>query len=671
MLSRIPVITRWAFGIAAVGLILFLVIGDVGLLLSLVSPILVEVLLAFLHRRRSPAAAEDLTAWATKRIKHHWDEEARRRGMDLEIMPSRWRRAPGSEWAEENLAVEGNLNDLITAYVRHPFQLVLLGERGSGKTTFCVRLLRELAASTNHVPVLFSLSSWNRDQPFDDWMTEQLHTTYGLRRDTARQVLGSGRLLPILDGFDEGSGRNVADSLRKINMSRAGRGPMVLTCLDSAFDAPRVDHLLARDAEIHILPLEPYEIAQVLIKHSRGRQSWADVIAEVRTNEHGPLAEALNTRLMLFLAINVLSKTPDSPGRLVSDGRLRTAGDIRYLIIGLFLDTALHGAPVHAFRDPRRTRRWLMFIADHLYSSDMRLSWWRFSEYYRYTPLFPVVRVLVGAAVTAGLCWLLFGLFGHPAIGLIFGGMLGVVGGIVMSVLRTADPRALPKMLRTPEGLAPAVLSAVLSGSGGTIAIGFLYRDPVVGVLSGVALGLGFGVVRRMLTAEQPAALPSLDPDRVLHDDRRIVVQGFLYGALVAGVVGGALGLLRRVEQLGIVIDVPTLAAEVIVMAGVGAICGAFTLAMMLHATSAWGWLTITRAKLAVRDDVPWRLMTFLREAADAGIFRRLGPQYEFRNELFRTYLLLAREDDEGEEEMVRPGGDLATFHPTKHHPSS
>lgn len=39
--------------------------------------------------------------------------------------------------------------------------------------------------------------------------------------------------------------------------------------------------------------------------------------------------------------------------------------------------------------------------------------------------------------------------------------------------------------------------------------------------------------------------------------------------------------------------------------------------------------------------------MTFLRDAEKAGILHRLGPQYEFRSETFRDYLVSDRTSDE------------------------
>ncbi len=60
---------------------------------------------------------------------------------------------------------------------------------------------------------------------------------------------------------------------------------------------------------------------------------------------------------------------------------------------------------------------------------------------------------------------------------------------------------------------------------------------------------------------------------------------------------------------------------------------------MIVQATSAWGRFALTRFILAMRHDMPWRLMTFLRDAERVGILRRLAPQYEFRSDLFRQHL--------------------------------
>jgi hypothetical protein len=137
-----------------------------------------------------------------------------------------------------------------------------------------------------------------------------------------------------------------------------------------------------------------------------------------------------------------------------------------------------------------------------------------------------------------------------------------------------------------------------------------------------------------------------VSPRAVLHNDRRSIGQAFLLGALVIGFVGAGLGLVGRVRSLGVIVPVTTRSQEVVLIASLATLCGAVTLAMLVHATSAWGRFILVKFILAVRGDIPWRLMTFLEDAERVGVLRRLGPQYEFRSELFRTYLARQQRPD-------------------------
>src|SRR5262249_30089859 len=122
-------------------------------------------------------------------------------------------------------------------------RLVVLGRAGAGKTVLALRLLVGLldgpGAEVARVPVVFSLASWDPTrQALRDWLIEQLCADYpflemrvrtgagGGRRAAA--LVGAGRALPILDGFDEiADGWRVA-ALTALN-EQEHRCPLVLT----------------------------------------------------------------------------------------------------------------------------------------------------------------------------------------------------------------------------------------------------------------------------------------------------------------------------------------------------------------------------------------------------------------------------------------------------------
>jgi hypothetical protein len=588
---------------------------------------------------------DELVASWRERIGRFWEDEATRRGerdVDGNLAPSRWRRSSAAKWAREYLPVEGDTNDLIRLYVQRPFRMLLLGEPGSGKTAFCVQLVRALAkdAAAPRLPVLLQLASWNREDDLDAWVVEQLRTTHGIGRRQAQDLLATRRLLLILDGLDEGVDQSLDQTLLKLTASQLiGDRPFVLTCREHVFVAARVDHLLSRDAEIRIAPLTSGEIVDVLEQNFDGRPAWNEVTERLRSEPTGPLAVALNTRLMLFIMIRVLTQSGPPPDELLNSPELSSAERIRQYLIGRFLDRAMVEARHRSFHNPERNGKWLRYLANHLSNSaDGRLSWWRFFEVLRGSRTFVASRVAVGAIITAGLSAILFGLFGHPFVGLLFGAAIGGIGGAMMRPPPIPAPKALPRALRIDEGPRPSLVAGLITGIGGAAAIGFLYRDVLIGLAVGSAIGTGLGLSRRLLT--RPSAdTRVLGPREVLRDDRQSVVRGFFLGALVIGLVGAGLGLVGRASSLGLVIPITNRLQEMLVGAAIAALCGAVTLAMIMQANSAWGGFVLTKLILASRGDVPLRLMTFLEDAERVGILRRLGPQYEFRSDLFRTYL--------------------------------
>jgi hypothetical protein len=89
-------------------------------------------------------------------------------------------------------------------------RLVVLGEPGSGKSMFTIRLVLDLLAARSPgdpVPVLVALAAWNPDeQTLQGWLEQVLIDTYpGLTTFTpggvsrAWALLDTGQILPILD----------------------------------------------------------------------------------------------------------------------------------------------------------------------------------------------------------------------------------------------------------------------------------------------------------------------------------------------------------------------------------------------------------------------------------------------------------------------------------------
>jgi hypothetical protein len=103
-----------------------------------------------------------------------------------------------------------------------------------------------------------------------------------------------------------------------------------------------------------------------------------------------------------------------------------------------------------------------------------------------------------------------------------------------------------------------------------------------------------------------------------------------LFRGDIIGTVGRVLGLTAALTiMMHELTDAPwtvyTLGALIGLFVGVaGSACGRY---LAIH---SW---------LAVRGRLPWRLMTFLQDAHDRGVLRRVGAVYEFRHALLRDRL--------------------------------
>ncbi|MGH3165288.1 MAG: NACHT domain-containing protein, partial [Trebonia sp.] len=131
--------------------------------------------------------------------------------------------------------------DILATYQESPAgRLVILGQPGSGKSvlvqTLALKLLGEKPSGNSAtdfsepIPVIFNCDSWPPDAALDAWLADQL---VGLRhypaldKAHASEIVESGRVLPILDGFDELAAARRAPFLKMLSDSEPRK--LVLT----------------------------------------------------------------------------------------------------------------------------------------------------------------------------------------------------------------------------------------------------------------------------------------------------------------------------------------------------------------------------------------------------------------------------------------------------------
>jgi hypothetical protein len=174
-----------------------------------------------------------------------------------------------------------------------------------------------------------------------------------------------------------------------------------------------------------------------------------------------------------------------------------------------------------------------------------------------------------------------------------------------------------------------ALMRAALGAMGGGFAVGLAGSsalDLSLRATSGVVIGLILLTTMVLIAPADEAQAAS--PGGVLIGDRNVALAN---AATSFAVYGLPLGLL-----LG---NYPDKNLAIVAAVLVGSLS-----ALIVSITStAWGRFALTRAYLASRGKVPWRLLTFLEDAHHRGALRQSGAVYQFRHSQLRDRLAQAR----------------------------
>ncbi|MFF9478633.1 helix-turn-helix domain-containing protein [Streptomyces sp. NPDC014733] len=653
-------------------------------------------------------AVEQLAAAVAARWRR---EEEQRQIQDPFPLPLRWRAAAeelADHWANIRrlppgaaagpLALDGQLDGVAALYRRLPSgRLVVLGRSGSGKTVLALRfVLDHLASRTaaEPVPVIFSIGAWNPAAvPLRDWLADRLtrdHPGYAARgpggTTLAAALVESGRVLPVLDGFDEMAAGLRRPALEALNATTL---PLLLTSRPAEYAAAVAEtDVLTSAAAVELTDLTLDDLAAYLPRTTRkpGRarpaaNAWEPVLAALRARPASPLAAVLANPLMVALARAVYSDTPDhDPAELLDGERFGGPEALEDHLLESFLPTVYRRPPPSApgarprrAVAPDRARHWLGHLAHHLHRLETPdLAWWRLGGGLRRGPRTAVTALVTGVVI--GLAdTVLAAAVGGP-YPLVDGAVVGVLAGVMFGLVHwltfaVRDVQVAPSAVRlrlrggAPRGtagprLAVGTLGGAVFGLGYGVAVGLMhsrFRLPAglrVAVIDGLFYGLVFSVAAGLSfcllsLVESPLDLRSAaHPQGLLRAHRatvltRLAVWAPLFGALVGGGAGTAVGLLRGV--LGPLLWSPAAGLVLGTLSGVG---GALGYALAL---TAWGqWLVLGRFWLPLTGRLPWAVTTFLDDAYRRGVLRQSGAVYQFRHARLQHHLAQAHRGTPG-----------------------
>ncbi|HEV2778725.1 MAG TPA: NACHT domain-containing protein [Actinophytocola sp.] len=610
-------------------------------------------------------------------VRCQWEaEEQVRRIHDPFPLPVRWSTAPEhlmDHWQTirgqpHPLVLDGHGDHIVDTFDRIPSgRLVVLGRAGAGKTILTSRfVLTFLATRPLPVPVIFSLGSWDPStQSLRAWLVDQLIATYPIlaERDSsgatvADQLLTTGRVLPVLDGFDEISEGLRVDAINAINLGlRPGDRLLLTSRPDEYAAAVRSGDVLTAAAVVRLEDLTIADLAGYLPLTTRkvhsGRNKWEPVLDYLRAGP-SPLSEVLSTPLIVALARAIFSDTNANPTELLG---VTSATELEDRLLARFVPAV--------YSSNRDVSRWFGFLAAHLDRlGTYDLAWWRLVLAVPRV----VFAVLSGALLTLATWWTT----GLPALlsgmpdalrdtwlraSLAAGLLAGVASGVVVGQFRTLRPapvrmrfeirgrlqhlpRAIAQHLRSWRGpiwFAVWALCGLLFGWAAQTISGLAISIPL-GIAAGTVIGAGIGLVAMAMRSLSIWVDPTdtVSPAEFLHADRATAQRdGLTFGIGSSTVLWLVTGLAFEPASgmpFAVAYSHGLWALNWLVIAA-----GGMSIWMLFG--TAWGPWLIARFWLALTGRLPWTLMAFLADAHQRGVLRQAGGVYQFRHARLQDHL--------------------------------
>jgi len=272
-------------------------------------------------------------------------------------------------------------------YPRTGDKLALLGNFGTGKSTFCRKYAHDLALRfqkdpTQRIPILISLSEFNDRFDIQHLALGTLIEQYGvsITRDLFGELQRQGRFLFILDGLDEMATRvdpeTIEDNIREISsLSSIPNNRLLLTCRTHFF-RDKVEARRLGDFEVLYIPeWGPTELAEYL--QLRYGESWQDRLQTILKTHN--LEELARTPLFLEMIVESLPEL----GAEVERAKLYERYTARWIDVesrrkGARLPAELRREFVMAlallmWREDRPAchyRQFSLIIAEHLHEND-------------------------------------------------------------------------------------------------------------------------------------------------------------------------------------------------------------------------------------------------------------------------------------------------------------
>lgn len=594
---------------------------------------------------RFEEAADRLALW----VRSVAESEVHTRGLDFPAPLSfRWQHID-----EHALRPHGEVkchpSRLVEAYEDlRTNTLVVAAPPGAGKTVLSLLLVRALSqlrleSGAGPVPISVPVSSWDRRLDLRSWILEQVSSSHPWLATLHRELLGSGRLLVVLDGVDELPAGWTEALLRQIADLPADI-PLVITARTtqyastSALLGAGARGRFADAAVIELLPASVDEVVRYVQESSPAevRGEWSPLESVLSDPRNEALREALTTPLTAWLFARLYAGHPAEFIRSLGD-----TPDVRRIRADL-LQRFLTRGPRRDTVDPR-TSRLLRSLArlmremhqdpDDLAQVAQDFAWWRVADAPSARRFAAVAAGLFGGAATAAAVGIgaAITLWGRISTGSALAActVLAVLtGGYVGYRCGRNSPAPTSLQFKIPRRLrAPVRAAAVIAVVGA--AAGYAVSETGRGMAAGLLMAVPVALVYAFLTTEVDSRLVASPRAFYRSDFTQSVTFSLAYAVSI-----GATGWWFRGPLLGVLLGI---AAGITGGMTYGIV---FELAFVDKKAGrsapsglvAWLRFRFAAAWLAARGRLPWRVFRFLDEMHQAGLLRQVGPVYQFRH---------------------------------------
>jgi hypothetical protein len=223
---------------------------------------------------------------------------------------------------------EVGLPQLVEALLHERARVVLVGHPGRGKSYSALLIaLAVIRTAPQVVPLVVPLSRWTRDEDIVEWLSRFVATEFNVSRGSARDLIGSGSVLPLFDGLDELCAQESAVEPAERFLERlvewrlqGNRPPYLLTCRRVTWNA--ISRTLRDHHALGAYAIQPvrYADATTYLSRSLGRtdafRPAVDLAGSLRAGgRESLLSSPWQLSLVAEVARNRMDAGANGPGR--------------------------------------------------------------------------------------------------------------------------------------------------------------------------------------------------------------------------------------------------------------------------------------------------------------------------------------------------------------------